>query len=231
MQLDLASTSSIRDFSERFLDENPELHVLIHNAGTFCNKRRETVDGFEAMLAVHHLGPFLLTKLLLPRLIESAPARIINVGSRLHRMARRGIDFEDLQLTHGYSARIAYARSKLALELFTRGLAERVAEDGITVNSIHPGAVKTHLRDDGGALVRFIYFLLGPTLLSPEQSAESLVRLVTDPSLQSTTGQYFSLSERKEPSAQARDMAAAERLWRVTETLLRQAGGHPSGEP
>jgi NAD(P)-dependent dehydrogenase (short-subunit alcohol dehydrogenase family) len=218
--LDLTSIESVRDFSARFLEGHPRLHVLIHNAGTISKERRESVDGFEATFALHHLGPFLLTKLLLPRMIESAPGRIINVSSRVHRVARKGLDFDDLQLTRGYSGKTAYAQSKLALELFTRELARRVADQGVTVNSIHPGAVISNLRDDAGAFLRFAFFLVRPTLLTPEQSAESLVYLATDPSLGATTGQYFSRSELSEPSAQAQDMEAAKRLWAMTEGLL-----------
>ncbi len=220
MALDLTSTDSIRAFSSRFLEEQPRLHVLINNAGTISKERRESVDGFEVTFALHHLGPFLLTKLLLPRMIESAPGRIINVSSRVHRLARNGLNFDDLQLNRGYSGKTAYAHSKLALELFTRELARRVADDGITVNSIHPGAVISNLRDDAGALVRFAFFLIRPTLLTPERSAESLVYLATDASLQSTTGRYFSRSELSEPSPQAQDHEAAQRLWVVTEELL-----------
>lgn len=220
MGLDLTSMESIRSFSERFLQEQPRLHVLINNAGTISKERRETVDGFETTLALHHLGPFLLSKLLLPRMVESAPGRIINVSSRVHRLARNGIDFDDLQLSKGYSGKAAYAQSKLALELFTRELARRVTDQGITVNSVHPGAVISNLRDDAGSLVRFAFFLMRPTLLTPEQSAESLVYLASDPDLQATTGQYFSRSELSEPSEQAQDLEAAKQLWIVTEALL-----------
>ena len=178
------------------------------------------MDGFEVTFALHLLGPFLLTKLLLPRMIESAPGRIINVSSRVHRLAKRGLNFDDLQLNKGYSGKMAYAQSKLALELFTRELARRLVDDGITVNSIHPGAVISNLRDDAGALVRFVFFLMRPTLLTPSQSAESLIYLATDPSLHSTTGRYFSRSELSEPSPQAQDHQAAKRLWVVTEELL-----------
>ena len=141
MELDLTSSDSIRAFSARFLEEQPRLRLLINNAGTISKERRESVDGFEVTFALHHLGPFLLTKLLLPRMIESAPGRIINVSSRVHRLAQNGLNFDDLQLSRGYSGKTAYAQSKLALELFTRELARRVVDDGITVNSIHPGAV------------------------------------------------------------------------------------------
>lgn len=220
MALDLTSMASIRGFSERFLEEQPRLHVLINNAGTISKKRLETVDGLETTLALHHLGPFLLTKLLLPRMIESAPGRIVNVSSRVHRLARNGLDFDDLQLTKGYSGKRAYAQSKLALELFSRELARRVASDGITVNSIHPGAVVSHLRDNAGGLVRLAFFLMRPTLLTPEQSAESLVYLAIEPSLQATTGQYFSRSKLSQPSSQAQDREAARPLWLVSEELL-----------
>ena len=220
MELDLASVQSVRDFCKRFLEEQAQLHVLINNAGTVQAKRHETADGFEMTFAVHYLGPFLLTSLLLERILEGAPARIINVSSRIHRLATNGIDFDDLQLEKGYSGRTAYAQSKLALELFTRELAARLADKEVTVNSIHPGAVISNLRTDAGPLMQFLFFVLRPTLLTPEQSAEAVCLLATDPSLSSVTGKYFSKSEQSNPSRQAQDMTAAKRLWAVTEELL-----------
>jgi len=220
MELDLTSVQSVRAFCGRFLEEQPDLHVLINNAGTVQGKRRETVDGLEMTFAVHYFGPFLLTSLLLDRILESAPARIINVSSRIHRLARNGMNFDDLQLEKGYDGRAAYAQSKLALELFTRELAARLAGKDVTVNSIHPGAVISNLRAEAGPFVRLLFFLLRPTLLTPEQSAEEVSLLATDPILQSVTGKYFSKSEQVDPSNQAQDMAAAKRLWAVTEELL-----------
>ncbi len=220
MELDLTSVQSVRDFCKRFLEEQAQLHVLINNAGTVQAKRRETADGFEMTFAVHYLGPFLLTSLLLDRILEGAPARIINVSSRIHRLATNGIDFDDLQLEKGYTGRTAYAQSKLALELFTRELAARLADKEVTVNSIHPGAVISNLRADAGPFVQFVFFVLRPTLLTPEQSAEAVSLLATDPALESVTGKYFSKSEQVDPSGQAQDMAAAKRLWAVTEELL-----------
>jgi NAD(P)-dependent dehydrogenase (short-subunit alcohol dehydrogenase family) len=220
MELDLTSVQSVRDFCVRFLEEQPELHVLINNAGTVQAKRRETVDGLEMTFAVHYLGPFLLTSLLLDRILASAPARIINVSSRVHRLARNGMNFDDLQLEKGYSGRAAYAQSKLGLELFTRELAARLADRAVTVNSIHPGAVISNLRADAGPVVQFLFLLLRPTLLTPEQSAEAVSLLATDPALQSVTGKYFSKSEQVDPSDQAQDITAAKRLWAVTEELL-----------
>ncbi|MDH3202912.1 MAG: SDR family oxidoreductase [Myxococcales bacterium] len=220
MELDLASVTSVRAFCKRFLEEQSYLHVLINNAGTVQAKRRETVDGLEMTFAVHYLGPFLLTSLLLDRILQSAPARIINVSSRIHRLAKNGLDFDDLQLEKGYSGRRAYAQSKLALELFTRELAARLADKAVTVNSIHPGAVITNLRADAGPLVKLLFFVLRPTLLTPEESAEAVRLLATDPALQTVTGQYFSKGEQAEPSEQAQDIAAAKRLWEATENLL-----------
>ena len=220
MELDLTSMQSVRDFCGRFLEEQPHLHVLVNNAGTVQAKRRATVDGLEMNFATHYVGPFLLTTLLLDRILESAPARIINVSSRVHRLVRNGLDFDDLQLENGYSGRIGYARSKLALQLFARELARRVADRRVTVNSIHPGAVISNLRAEASPFVRLLFFLMRPTLLTPEQSAEALTYLATEPALGSVTGQYFSRSRLVEPSEAAQDDEAARRLWTVTEEIL-----------
>lgn len=95
-----------------------------------------------------------------------------------------------------------------------------MADQAVTVNSIHPGAVMTNLRADAGPLMKLLFFVLRPTLLTPEQSAEAVSRLATDPALQTVTGKYFSKGEQAAPSEQAQDLAAAKRLWAVTEELV-----------
>src|SRR5262249_15220597 len=136
---DFSSQASIRGLAEEFLARHDRLHVLLNNAGAVNRKRRLTVDGIERTFAVNHLGYFLLTHLLLDRLVASAPARVVSVASAGHRGGT--LDFDDLGFARGYSIMRAYARSKLANVLFAAELARRLAGTGVTSNSVHPGTV------------------------------------------------------------------------------------------
>ena len=141
-QLDLASCKSIRNFAERFLAEEREINILINNAGMFVPYQL-TEDGFESQFGVNHLGHFLLTHLLLERIKESAPSRIINVSSLGHFFG--SLNFDDMMWRKGYSPGLAYTRSKLANVMFSRELAKRLSGTDVTVCSLHPGSVYTEL--------------------------------------------------------------------------------------
>ena len=131
------------------LGRAPRIDVLLNNAGAFFARRAITPDGLERTFALNHMGYFRLTALLRPRLIESAPARVINVASDAHRGAR--LDFADLQCSKGYSGWKTYRRSKLANILFTRELARRLQGTGVTANCLHPGFVATGFGDNNPA--------------------------------------------------------------------------------
>ncbi|KAK9409815.1 retinol dehydrogenase 12-like [Crotalus adamanteus] len=136
-KLDLADTKSIREFASNFLKEEKELHILVNNAGVMMCPYSKTADGFEMHFGVNHLGHFLLTFLLIERLKQSAPARIINVASVAHHMG--SIHFNNLQSERFYFRGLAYSHSKLANILFTRELARHLQGTGVTVNALHPG--------------------------------------------------------------------------------------------
>uniref|UniRef100_A0A8C9QH72 Retinol dehydrogenase 12 n=1 Tax=Spermophilus dauricus TaxID=99837 RepID=A0A8C9QH72_SPEDA len=137
-KLDLSDTKSIRAFAEGFLAEEKQLHILINNAGVMLCPYSKTADGFETHLGVNHLGHFLLTHLLLERLKESAPARVVNLSSVVHHIGK--IRFHDLQGEKRYCSGLAYCHSKLANVLFTRELAKRLQGTGVTTYAVHPGA-------------------------------------------------------------------------------------------
>src|SRR6185437_9857705 len=111
---DLADLGSVRRAAAEILEQAPRLDVLVNNAGLVLTERTETVDGFESTFAINHLGPFLLTNLLLDRLRASAPSRIVNVASTAHTSARKGMPFDDLQSEHHYGGMRVYGQSKLA---------------------------------------------------------------------------------------------------------------------
>src|ERR671935_479990 len=134
--LDLASLASVREAAAEVARRFAAVHVLVNNAGVNRVRRAVSADGFEMTFAVNHLGPFLLTNLLVPLLRAGAPARVVTVTSRFERWGR--IHFDDLQLARRYGATRAYTQSKLANVLFTYELAERLRGSGVTANCVHP---------------------------------------------------------------------------------------------
>ncbi len=222
VECDLASIASVRKAADQLLAELPRIHVLINNAGVFPRRRRETADGYELTFAVNHLGHFLLTNLLLPRLAESAPARIVVVTCSSHRLGE--LQFDDLQSERRYRPFRAYAQSKIANVLFVRELAQRLDGTGVTVNALHPGTVGTALFSSrrGEVLVaqRILHALLWPVFRTPERGAQPLVSLASDPALQNVSGRYFYDMHERAPSPEALNAESARHLWEVSEALV-----------
>jgi NAD(P)-dependent dehydrogenase (short-subunit alcohol dehydrogenase family) len=205
---DLASLASVRQGAEELARRLPRLDVLVNNAGVFMNERVQTVDGLETTFQVNHLGPFLLTHLLLKGPLKGPRARIVNVSSIAHSRGR--MNFDDLQLVRGYQGYAAYAQSKLANILFTLELAERLPPEQLTVNCLHPGVVSTKLLIDG--------FGMGGSD-SVEEGAATSVFLATSPEVEGVTGRYFARQREVTPAPQALDVAARRRLWELSEEL------------
>lgn len=221
IRLDLASLASVREAARAVLADAPRIDRLINNAGLILESRQVTVDGFEATFAINHLGPFLLTRLLLDRLAESGGARIVNVSSEAHRMG--GVDFGDLMSERWYWSWRVYGTTKLMNILFTQALARRIESRGITSNALHPGAVGTRFASDGdmgGVMDVLMEIGRRTVLLTPAQGARTSVHLALSPSVAGTTGKYFARSKERRPSGAARDEASAERLWRVSSELV-----------
>jgi NAD(P)-dependent dehydrogenase (short-subunit alcohol dehydrogenase family) len=222
MELDLARLASVREFAARFADDHDHLDVLVNNAGVMLSKRRETVDGYEMTFQVNHLGPFLLTNALRELLVAGDDARVVNVASAAHKSAGKGLDFDDLQATRRYRSYTVYARSKLANILFTRELARRWDDTGITANAVHPGFVASRFGRDGdsGRWSELVFPLLRPFAHTPEDGARTQVYVASAPELAGVTGGYWAKSAPATPSAAAQDDAAAARLWEVSEQLV-----------
>jgi NAD(P)-dependent dehydrogenase (short-subunit alcohol dehydrogenase family) len=219
---DLGDLASVRRGAAEILEQAPHLDVLVNNAGLVQTLRSETVDGFETTFAVNHLGPFLLTNLLLDRLVESAPARIVNVASTAHAAARHGMPFDDLQTTGRYRAMRVYGQSKLANMLFTLELSRRLAGTGVTANSLHPGTVRTGYGADGDArgLLALGIKIASPFFLSPAKGARTSVYLASAPEVEGVSGEYFVKCKARPPKRWAQDPEAAARLWQVSEELV-----------
>ncbi len=222
MICDLASLADIRRFADEFLAKYSHLDVLINNAGIYTDKRSETVDGFEYQFGVNHLGPFLLTDLLLGILKKSSPSRIINVASGAHYGGK--IDFSDLHQKNRYSGWKAYSQSKLANILFTYELAHRLTGTGVTVNCLHPGFVNSRFaenRETGEAnpMMR----VMKPFMIKPSQGAETVVYLAASPEVEGMTGKYWAKRKEKASSKASYDLQTAEKLWNISEALTRKS--------
>lgn len=215
---DLSSQSSIRTMAQTFHDRHQRLDVLVNNAGIFNARHEMTDDGMERTFAVNHLAPFLLTGLLMDRLLASGNARIVTTSSIGHRGV--SIDFGDLHFRRRrYSGFEAYRKSKLANILFTRELARRLKDSSATANCFHPGGVRTSLAGGNPWYYRMVWYAAAPFLLSAEKGADTGTYLASSPELNGISGKYFVKRKVRVPSVQAQDDDAAIRLWKVSEEL------------
>jgi NAD(P)-dependent dehydrogenase (short-subunit alcohol dehydrogenase family) len=210
--------AQVRRMVEEFKQKHQRLDVLVNNAGMLFSKRRESVDGYEMTLALNHLSHFLLTNLLMDRLIASAPSRVVNVSSAAHLAAR--IDFEDIQNHHyemmGFGA---YGRSKLANVMFTYELARRLEGSGVTTNALHPGTVNTGFNRNNSAGMRLAMAIAAPFLLTPEEGAQTQIYLASAPDVEDVTGKYFVRRQPTRSSPVSYEVEAQKKLWRVSEEL------------
>ena len=212
---DLSSQAAVRKLAGEVLARYPRLDVLVNNAGAMYARRQVTKDGIELTWAVNHLAPFLLTTLLLDRLKESAPARVVTTASAAHQGAR--IPFEDLNAERSYRGFERYGQTKLANILFTRELARRLEGTGVTATCFHPGLVATGFNRNNGLLMDLGMTMLRPVARSPEKGAETLVWLATSPEVATVNGGYYFDKRYVLPSAEAQNMDTARRLWEASE--------------
>lgn len=216
---DLSSLASVRRAAEEILQWNEPIDVLLNNAGVGTTVRHVTEDGFEQMFAVNHLAPFLLTGLLLPRLLNEG-SRIVNVGSHSYSFVKNGINFDDLQSTGKFKSIAVYSHSKLCNNLFTIELAERLKPHGVTCNVLHPGNVNTALgTQDGGVIATIVKVVAGLFFVSPEKGAETQNYLSESDEVANVTGKYFSNCKQVQVKPWAEDFDAARRLWAISEEM------------
>jgi retinol dehydrogenase-12 len=213
LRIDMASFESIRESAARLASAHPKLDVLVNNAGVVTKKREVNADGHEVIWATNFLGPELLTRLLLPQLLNAPRPRVVNVSSRAHAYGR--IDWNDLELTKGWRGIRAYANSKLALVLFTRELARR--EPRIAVNAVHPGAIATGIWRAAPQPFRFLLDLFLP---SPRKGARPVVHLAAAPEMESVSGRYFDRQRLVAPAPGAANDVDGARLWDLTTASL-----------
>ena len=184
--------------------------------------RQLTTDGIELTWAVNHVAPFLLTTLLLERLKDSAPARIITTASEAHQGAH--IPFSDLNAERSYRSFGRYGETKLANILFTSEMARRLEGTGVTANCFYPGLVATGFNRNNGPLMDLAMTILGPVSRSPQKGADTLVWLATSPDIADVNGAYFSDRQQRPPSPKARDREIARRLREISERQCAVSG-------
>ena len=203
---DLSSLAAVRDLADRILSKHDRLNVLVNNAGIIVRERRESEDGYELTFAVNYLSHFLLTRLLLPLLKDSAPARIVNVASA----GQSPVDFSNLMLERGYDAMKAYSQSKLAQVMFTFELAEHLRDTGVTVNALHPASLMD---------TKMVQSTFGYSMSTVEEGTEAVVRLAISPEIGGVTGRYFDGTREARANRQAYDPRVRNRLWVLSEEL------------
>ncbi len=210
-QADLSSLDAVRELAAAIRRDHPRLDLLINNAGIGSasggRQRRTSADGYELRFAVNYLAGFLLTRLLLPLLVASAPARIVNVASA----GQYPIDYDDPMLTTSYDGTRAYAQSKLAQIMFTIDLARELEGSGVTVNALHPATYMdtTMVRASGVTPASTV-----------DDGADAILNLALSPALEGQSGLYFDRQRRSRANAQAYDDEARDRLRKLSLELL-----------
>jgi NAD(P)-dependent dehydrogenase (short-subunit alcohol dehydrogenase family) len=219
---DLSVLQQVRDVAAELHAKYPRLDVLVNNAGLMFGAEREvSADGYEMTLATNHLGPFLLTGLLLDLLQKSPAARIVNVASMAYRFSKPTLD--DLQSERDYSPVWEYGNTKLWNIMFTQELAQRLRAHGITnvtTNCLHPGAVATGYGQQTGGIVGALLSLARPFMISPEKGAQTSIFLATDAQAGTVSGGFFSKKKAEPVKSSFNTPANNRRLWELSEQLI-----------
>jgi NAD(P)-dependent dehydrogenase (short-subunit alcohol dehydrogenase family) len=213
---DLSSCAGVHKVAEHLLEEVPRIGALINNAGLWNIKRELNADGLETTFFVNHLAPFLLTHLLLERLKESAPSRVVNVNAGLYIFGR--VDLERTPTGEDMHWLRTYANSKLCGVYFTCALARRLKATRVTVNAIHPGVIRTNLGNGGGiggVCLRFAKKLWK----SPEKGAQGPIYLAISDEVKDKTGCFYFLLKEKPIATVALDDVFSAKLWTLSESL------------
>lgn len=226
MRVDMSSQQSIREFASEFLGRYGQLHVLIHNAANFDHTQKTPVpteDGIETVFATNHLGPFLLTHLLLDRLKASAPSRIITVASKgLISYPFLDIEFDNLEGERKFNLQHAYYHAKQAQVMYTFDLAERLRGTGVTVHCVRVGnvAIPDERLNHLPRWMRRLYEMKRKFSMSPEKMAETYVWLAADPIGQQQTGGYWDApGVAVKANKNAYNRETQQRLWHISANL------------
>jgi NAD(P)-dependent dehydrogenase (short-subunit alcohol dehydrogenase family) len=216
---DFAVLADVRRAAEEINSIYPQIDVLINNAGVHYTTRTLTIDGIETAFAVNHVASFLFTRLLMQKMIDSAPSRILQVNSQGHRFG--GLDLEDLNWQkRRYKGLQGYGASKVAQLLTVWEFADMLQGSGVTINAVHPGEVKTNIGMNNGPLYRFYQLhIIAGLLKDPAISGNAIYYLAAAPEMAGVSGQFFNLTIPEKPAAHALDRELGKRVWKVSEKL------------
>ena len=214
---DFASLDQVRALAAAIRANRPRVDVLVNNAGLMLTERERTRDGYEAVFAVNHLAPFLLTNLLLDSLCAAGRARVVTVASRAHSRAK--LDFDDLQGERHWNGWRAYCASKLCNVLFNLELARRLEGKGVTANALHPGVIATGFGRENTGAWKWMLRVARVAMSSPEKGAATQIYLAASPDVEGVSGKYFVDCRPAKASAAGTDVASARRLWEISEGM------------
>ncbi|CAH0605423.1 unnamed protein product [Chrysodeixis includens] len=220
-QLDLTSLSSVKEFCDLIYKTEKRVDVLINNAGAGGLGNEKTPDGLHIGMQVNFFSPFLLTCLLVPLMKSSAPSRIINVSSMIHKYGE--LDFDNLNMENYWSDYLVYANSKLFLNLTTLELSRRLKGSGVTVNALHPGVAATNIfRNIPSDIIRnIVERSIGFLFQTPWEAAQTTIYLSVSPEVKEVTGKYFTDCREKTPSKLSQNAEMAKRLFEESEKLVK----------
>lgn len=219
LQADFSRFTDVRRSAETILENHSRIDVLVNNAGLHKTRLQVNENGIEIVFAVNHLASFLFTHLLLSRMIENSPARIIQVNSQGHRFG--GLDLNDLNWkSRRYRGLKGYGASKTAQLLTVREFADRLEGSGVTINAMHPGEVRTNIGMNNGLLYQWYQrYLIWPFLKEPVISGNAIYYLAAAPEMEGVSGKFFNLTIEERPASHALDRTVGKQIWKISEIL------------
>ncbi len=216
---DFTDLEQVRSAAEAILSQYPKIDVLINNAGVHMTTRQLTKDGHETAFCVNHLASFLMTVVLLKRMVASAPSRIIQVNSEGHRF--NGLKLDDLTWANrNYRGLQGYGASKTAQLMTVWELHDLLRGTGVTINAMHPGAVKSNIGHNNGKLYNlFSRYMIQPLLKPTKISGEAIFYLASSPDLQKVSGKFFNLTNEEVPAPHAMDRELGKKVYHISKAL------------
>ncbi len=209
LSCDLSSFGSIKNFAAFVKSKYPKIDVLINNAAVVKRERTVSIDGHEMMFATNHLGPFLLTNLLLDSLKASGSARILNITAP----SSTKPNFEDLDSKESFNYLNVFGATKMMNLLFTFELARRLEGTGVTANAIHPGLARTHLMKESNFFIRWMLQLISAP---PRRAADHMARMALLPQFEKINGKFLHKGKEMKAPAYAHDREAQKKLWDIS---------------
>lgn len=214
----LSSQSEVKSAAEKFLSMEKPLDILLNNAGIMNRERNITEDGLEEVFSVNHLAYFTFTLMLIDKLKSTEGSRVVNVASGAHQFVKE-MNFGDLQSEKVFKPMQVYGQSKLANILFTKSLANKLADHGVTVNCLHPGFVSTGIGSNNKGIWNILMSLARPFARKTDKGAETSVYLCSSPEVKDISGEYFVDCKIEKVSDAAKSSDQADKLWEISSEL------------